>query len=196
MGKHIDDFERKLRFRLFSLRRLSERIPKELLKTVADGIFMSQIRYALPLFCPLKIEAPDPTPGSIHKIRVVFNDCLRLLTGVKPTEHRTIKSMLEEVGWLSINQMCAQTRLMEAWKSINQENYCMSDTLKVRQKGSYKTRSSDLVLLDHGEDGQHTSFVNPTSKIWNKAARDLKQAETLNQAKTSSRNYVIEKIPM
>ena len=193
--KHIDELERKLRFRLFSLRRLSERIPKKLLKTVADGIFMSQIRYALPLFCPLKIDASDPTPGSINKIRVVFNDCLRLLTGVKPTEHRTIKSMLEEVGWLSINQMCAQTRLMEAWKSINLENYCMSDNLKVRQKGAYKTRSSDLVLLDHGEDGVHTSFVNPTSKIWNKAARDLKQAETLDQAKKSIRKYVIEKVP-
>ena len=73
----------------------------------------------------------------------------------------------------------------------------MRDTLKVRQKGAYTTsRSSDLVLLDHGEDGLHTSIVNPTSKIWNKAARDLKQADTLDQAKKSIRNYVIEKIPM
>ena len=71
----------------------------------------------------------------------------------------------------------------------------MSDNLKVRQKGAYKTRSSELVLLDHGEDGTHTSFVNPTSKIWNKAARDLKQAETLDQAKKSIRKYVIEKVP-
>ena len=144
----------------------------------------------------LKIKEADPTPGNIHKIRVAFNDCLRLLTGVKPTEHRSIKSMLDELNWLSINQMSAQTRLMEAWKAINVDDYCMKDTLKIRTKGAYKTRSSDMVLLDHGDDGLHTGFANPTSKIWNKAPRKIKQAESIYQAKKSIRDYVAENIPI
>ena len=103
--------------------------------------------------------------------------------------------MLEELDWLSVNQMSAQTRLMEAWKAINLEDYCMKDTLKIRSKGAYRTRSSNLILLDHGNDGLHTGFVNPTSKIWNRASAKLEGAKTPNQAKNLIREYVKENIP-
>ena len=72
----------------------------------------------------------------------------------------------------------------------------MKDTLKIRNKGAYKTRSSDVVFLDHGEDGLHTGFANPTSKIWNKAPKTVKQAESSYQAKRLIREYVVEKIPI
>ena len=52
-----------------------------LMKSVAEGIFMSHIRYALPLYCPVKINDDDPTSGSITELKKVFNDCLRLLLG-------------------------------------------------------------------------------------------------------------------
>ena len=60
---HLDKLHQKLRHRLFTLRRLKEKLPPHLLKKVADGIFMSQVRYALPLYCPIKISETDPTPG-------------------------------------------------------------------------------------------------------------------------------------
>ena len=53
-----------------------------------------------------------------------------------------------------------------------------------------------MVFLDHGDDGQHTGFANPTSKIWNKAPRQVKQAESLHQAKKSIREYAVESIPI
>ena len=71
----------------------------------------------------------------------------------------------------------------------------MKDTLKIRKKGAYRTRSSNLVLLEHGDDGLHTGFANPTSKIWNRASAKLKEAKTLNQAKKLIREYVKENIP-
>ena len=56
----------------------------------------------------------DPLPGCISALKVVFNDCLRLLTCNKRTDHASIAAMLEEVGWLSVNQLAAETRLIEA----------------------------------------------------------------------------------
>ena len=53
---HIKNMVRKLNFRLFTLRRIKEKIPSNLLKSVADAIFMSHIRYALPLYCPVQID--------------------------------------------------------------------------------------------------------------------------------------------
>ena len=79
--QHVKELVRKLKFRLFKLRRLKEKLPNYLLKRVADGIFMSLIRYALPLYCPVQFEVEDPKPGSIDKLKKTFNDCIRLLTG-------------------------------------------------------------------------------------------------------------------
>ena len=56
---HVENLVKKLKFRLFTLRRLSHCIPRELLKSVACGIFLSVIRYGLPLYCPLRLREED-----------------------------------------------------------------------------------------------------------------------------------------
>ena len=92
---HVKNLVKKLKFRLFTLRRLSTCIPRDLLKSVACGIFLSVIRYGLPLYCPLRLKEDDPNPGILTELKVVFNDCMRLLTGNKREDHTSIKSMLE-----------------------------------------------------------------------------------------------------
>ena len=113
---HINNLVRKLNFRLFTLRRLNDKLPKFLLKRVCDAIFISHIRYGLPLYCPVQIKEDDPVPGCISALKVVFNDCLRLLTCNKRRDHASIAGMLEDVGWLSVNQLAVETRLIKAWK--------------------------------------------------------------------------------
>ena len=95
---HIKNLTRKLNFRLFTLRRINEKLPKFLLKRVAEAIFMSHVRYGLPLYCPVKIDESDPTPGCLDALKVAFNDCLRLLLGIHGTDHESIKNMLDELG--------------------------------------------------------------------------------------------------
>ena len=186
--EHIRKLVAKLRFRLFNLKRLSRQLPNNLLKRVADGIFMSHVRYGLSLFCPIEINSQDPHPVCIEKLRVVFNDCLRLLAGKTRSDHESIKNILEELDWLSLNQMAAESRLVEAWKTANLEDYCLKDTLKKRQKGTYATRSSNEEFFERGVDDLHGSagFVNPTAKIWNEAPKAVKSA------KRHIRNFVKE----
>ena len=105
-----------------------------LLKQIADGIFMSILRYGLPAYCPVRLREDEPKHSSIEKIRVVLNDCLRLLRNKKRRDHARIDDMLKELDWLSINQICAETRLVEAWKTVHDENYCMADILKLKKK--------------------------------------------------------------
>ena len=174
--KHIKELIRKLKYRMFKLKRLKGKLPNHLLKRVADGIYMSQIRYALPLYCPVQVGDEDPKPVNIEKLRKTFNDCLRLLTGHTLEDHKPIKEMLEELDWLSINQLAVETRLTEAWKSANFENYCMKDNLKARPRGAYNTRNNQEVYFYHSEDGRLTSFANKTAQIWNKAPKAIKEA--------------------
>ena len=146
---------------------------------------MSILRYGLPLYCPLRFKEDDPRPSSIEKIKVVFNDCLRLLTNRKRQDHGKIKDMLNELDWLSINQLCAETRLVEAWKTVHFDNYCMKDTVKIKEKSKYiSTRSDDQTLLETGQNDKFTngSFVHLTAKAWNCAPKSVKEAAKLHQA--------------
>ena len=126
---------------MFTLRRLSHCLPRDMLKSVACGIFLSLIRYGLPLYCPLRLKEEDPNPGILTELKVVFNDCLRLLTGNKREDHTSIKSMLEELDWSSINQLCGETRLIEAWKTVHFEKYCMKDVLSIKEKSQHMQRT-------------------------------------------------------
>ena len=182
----LTKLERNLKHRLFNLRRLAEHIPRTLLKTIADGIFMSVLRYGLPAHCPLRLKEEDQNHHSIDRIKVVFNDCLRLLTKRKRQDHGKIEDMLGELGWLSINQLNAETRLLEAWKSIHTEDYCMTDLLHVKPKNRHMgTRSDDETLLEQGKAHKFAngSFGQRTAQIWNAAPRDVKDASTLYTAK-------------
>ena len=190
---HISTLEKKLRHRLFSLRRLSEHIPRHLLKNVADGIFMSVLRYGLPLYCPLRLKSEDPNCASIHKIKMIFNDCLRLLTNRKRKDHVKVEDMLKELQWLSINQMCAETRLLEAWKTTNINDYCMQDIMKEKEKSNYmSTRSNDHHLFKTCPSDKFTnrSFAQRTAQIWNVAPKTIKEARSLSSAKSAIRTFV------
>ena len=154
---------------------------------------MSQVRYGLPLYCPVKIKEGDPSPGCIDQIEVAFNDCLRLLTGNKRSDQASIKSMLEELDWLSLNQLSAETRLVQAWKTAHVEDYCLQDTLSLRKKGGNPTRVSETVSFDPGVDCRITSsgtFVHQTAKLWNQAPKSIKTASSLEIAKREIRAYV------
>ena len=190
--EHLKKLVAKLKFRLFTLRRLSKQLPNNLLKRVADAIFMSHVRYGLLLYCRIETDPNDPHSVCIEKLRTVFNDCLRLLTGKSRTDHESITNMLDNLGWLSLNQMAAETRLVEAWKVSKNQSYCLNDILKRRHKSSYSTRSKDQDLFERGVNDIHGSagFVNPTARIWNKAPEDIRTAGTLTEAKRHIRKYV------
>ena len=129
-------------------------------------------------------------------LKKTFNDCLRLLTGNTLKDHKPIKDMLQELGWLSINQLAVETRLVEAWKIAHVEGYCLKDTLNSRHKSSYNTRSNQVTYFHHSEDGRFTSFANRTAKVWNKAPKDIKEAITLSQAKIRIRDFVNSEVPI
>ena len=68
---HLEKLESKLRSKLYSLRKLEQVLPKSILKKVAEGLFSSILRYALGLFCPIRIKDTDPQSHSINGIKTI-----------------------------------------------------------------------------------------------------------------------------
>ena len=123
---------------------------------------------------------------------------MRLLLGKVISDEVSIKSMLDDLGWLSINQLAAETRLIEAWKTVHLEDYCMKDVLKLRHKGNNNTRRNHVNFLDTGVEDIYgsSSFVNSTAKLWNKSPDSVKEAPSLSSAKKEIRRFVKEEIPI
>ena len=184
---HIEKLESNLRSRLYSLRKMEQFIPKSQLKDVADSIFVSILRYALGLYCPIRIKPDDPVPSSINAIRVTYNDVLRLLCNSKRDERKPIGELLGQLGWLSLNQMSCEVRLIEVWKSLNLEDYCLKDLFervnsrnseRIRLKSAFKSRLRE------------NSFHYPSVRIWNTAPSTVTHAKTESQARKAIRNFV------
>ena len=153
---------------------------------------MSVLRYGLPVYCPLRLKEEDPKYQSIDRIKVVFNDCLRLLTNKKRKDHARVEDMLKELGWLSLNQLCTETGLLEAWKSLHIENYCMQDLLHEKSKSNRGLRSDEQTLFEPKTEDKFAngSFLQKTTQIWNVAPKNIKESTTIHQARNAIRQYV------
>ena len=99
--------------------------------------------------------------------------------------------MLEELNWSSINQLCGETRLIEAWKRVHVEDYCIQDILPFRRKSQYMARSNEISLLEQGENNKYSNgrFLNMTSKIWNECPREIKEEKRFERAKILIKEY-------
>ena len=106
--------------------------------------------------------------------------------------------MLDKVGWLSINQLACQTRLVETWKALNQENYCLKEVFERVESGTINTRSSNKIKLkSHFKTRiRETSFQFPSVQLWNSAPKEITEAITEAKARAEIRKYVIENIPI
>ena len=189
---HIEKLESKLRSRLYSLRKMEQQVPKSLLKDIADSIFGSILRYALGLFCPIGINPNDPNPTSITGIKVIYHDVLRLLCNSKRKNHTSIESMLDQLGWLSINQLASEIRLLEVWKGLNQENYCMNEIFEKAESNNGKTRSAGLNKLKtvFKSKIRENSFAYPSVQLWNSAPSDITTETKESRARKAIRKYV------
>ena len=191
--KHLKKLEDELNYRLYKLRRIEQVLPRSILKKVADAIFCSILRYDLGIFCPIQISQNDPKPSSIQGIRVVYHNLLRLLCCTKRDSHTSIESMLEKLGWLSINQLSCEIRLIEVWKALNYENHCLQGLFEKAHTDKGITRSAGLNKLKScfKTKIRENSYSYPSIQLWNSAPSDVTTAETESKARKAIRNYVM-----
>ena len=56
----------------------------------------------------------------------------------------------EKLGWLSINQLACEVRLIEVWKALNLENHCLNSMFEKATSNQGITRSTGLNKLKVG----------------------------------------------
>ena len=109
-------------------------------------------------------------------------------------EKVSIKSMLEKFGLLSVNQLAAQIKLREVWKSI----YCEDYPIKLEpynpalEDGSHSLRPkqnrvfSDSFRLNKAK----ANFNVDAARVWNSAPTSIRGALTIHEAKKAINAFV------
>ena len=102
--------------------------------------------------------------------------------------------MHEDFGWLSVNQMIAEVRLVEAWKIVHDPSSPLHGTISFKESHTNVviTRSQHHPILDPGRPNKiaRNSFAAPTALVWNSAPNCIKEAKSCLIAKKLIRNYV------
>ena len=179
--------------RLFFIRRLKNNICQSALLKISDGIFMSKIRYGLQLLGRVRWNDSDPSCSDIEAIQKCQNKLLRILNGTRISDQVSTKSMLVKFKMLSVNQLMAQIKLFEMWKSIHVNNYPIHTELLSPNEDGLQTRASSSGL--HIKEGKVTNlsertFLNDAIHIWNQSPNEIKECVSLYSAKKAIKSFV------
>ena len=164
-------------------------VPRYLLKRVAEGIFMSKLRYGLAVFWPVRTKIDDPHSPAVKGIKVVFNRMLRILCGTVKQDRVSVKRMLEQLGWLSINQVAAEIRLTEVRKALNLNNG-LTDLFEKVQGSTRAATQNRIQLKGQRSKLKENSFLYPSVKLWNMAPLTVVMAKTESNARRAIREFV------
>ena len=99
---------------------------------------------------------------------------------------------MANLNMLSVNQVNAQVKITEIWKSRNIENYpihIQKLNYNPELRGTRASNRGDLVTEASTVKSQAT-FINDAIKVWNAAPLKIKTCKTLATAKKEIRKFV------
>ena len=178
--------------RMFVIKRIQNQVGKKSIKKIVDSLYTSKLRYGLPLLGKIKWKENDTQEKWLTDLQLNQNKMLRCMNGSKIVDRISSKSILDKHDLLSVNQMNAQTKLLEIWKASNLENYPTKLTKMVVSENMSTTRainSGKLVELGVSNLSKCT-FHNDAIKAWNVAPISIKSCKTIFAAKREIRIFV------
>ena len=179
--------------RLFFIRRLKNHVGLPTLLKISDSLFTSKIRYGLQLLGSVRWLESDPINQDFQAIQKCQNKLLRVLNGTKISDKVSTKSMLLKFKIKSVNQINAQIKLNEMWKSVNILNYPIKTNFLTRVDDVAQTRAVTNGLLKEtlATNSSQRSFIHDAAHIWNKTPLNIKQCKTYSSAKLAIKAFVI-----
>ena len=99
-------------------------------------------------FVPFSDHGINNDPFSYHlvedfkSIQKVQNDLMRYLTGCQLKDKVSIRSLLDKLNMVSVNQLNAQIKLLEMWKTLHIEDYPLKLQQQEIREGMATTRAA------------------------------------------------------
>ena len=193
-NEHFRTLQTALNQRLYIIRRLLNQIPKQKIMGIVHSLWMSKLRYGLQLCTRVTTKNEDRKTASMKALQLTQNRMLRVINGSRIKDMISIESMLSKFNLLSVNQLAAQIKITEVWKSINIDNYPVKldgynkheKTTDIELRAQPNRVFDDTFRLQISQQ----SFNADAAKLWNQVPDSIKSAKTLTAAKTATLKHV------
>jgi hypothetical protein len=191
---HFRSLRTSLNQRLFIIRRIARQIPKENLINVVHSLWVSKLRYGLQLCTATRLSSSETKSSNVKDLQLTQNRMLRAINGSKTSDRLSTESLLTKHNMLSVNQLAAQIKLKEAWKSLNYENYPIKfePYSKAPAEGSQtlRTKENRIFKDNYRLQKSKSSFHVDAARLWNAAPNTIRTAKTDYEAKRAILNFV------
>ena len=157
------------------------------------------MRYGLQLCIKVRLTNDDPTSADSKALQLTQNRMLRMINSNRIKDMVSNKSILEKFRLLSVNQTAASIKLVEVWKSFNQEGYPIAFepyNQNLLNQIHDLWPQSNRVLKDNCRLNKcKSSFSIDAARLWNAAPTEITAAPSLGLAKAAVRRYC-KNLPM
>ena len=162
------------------------------MKKISDSLFTSKIRYGVQLYGKIRIRDTDPTDSLLDRLQIAQNKFARFLHGTTLQDRINTKVIYKETNLLSCNQINAQIKLTEVWKSKNIKAYPTKwiNRNEVLKRTGLKNSNKPELLINGKTHVQSMTFINDAGKIWNEAPSNIKDSKSLITAKKFIKLFV------
>ena len=129
-----------------------------------------------------KEESKQKLLGSIQ---VAQNKLARFLNGNTLMDKISTSEILKQIGIPSVNQINAQTKLIQVWKSQQSSSFPTQWQRRNETIEDRRTRASHYNKLTELSGGQilTSTFISDAARIWNSAPESIKASTSLYMAK-------------
>ena len=180
-----------LRSRFYIIRRMRSHLSMKAVLKLVDGLFTSKIRYGLQLYGRVRRNDDSPMDDDLKTIQKVQNELMRYLTGCQLKDRVSVMTLLKKLNMVSVNQLNAQIKLLEIWKSVHIEEYPLKLTQLEPREGMATTRAATRGQpCDVGRTKlTQSTCISDAIKLWNEAPIEITESKTLYQAKKEIKKF-------
>ena len=140
------------------------------------------------------MSEPEPKTEMMKALQLTQNRMLRLLNNCRIKDRISSESILKKFKLLSVNQLAAQIKLNEVWKSINKDGYPIQldpYNSHLNQTGPMLRPQPNRVFNDSSRlHLAESSFTIDAARVWNHSPLDVRSATSLDIAKKRIRLFV------
>jgi len=195
---HVQNLKSKLLQRLHLMRHLGSFLPRHTLNMISDGIFNSQLRYALPLYLRPRLNGFDPMSSHLNELQVIHNDMIRLVGGVHRRDKVNMSVLRKSLKQTSINQMLCQALVTETRKIIQNDTVPSLKNIFMETGKSIietRARSNSVLRAPLVKTRAMEGFATHAPKIYNQLPTEVRESRKIEAFKNKLNAWIIEHIP-
>ena len=161
-----------------TIQQLGKMLPKTSRKLLAEGLVMSKLNYIMS-------QWGGTTNNHLMKAQRLQNKVAHWITG--SGRRVRISTLMEQVGWFSIQELVKIHSLIQIWKVINiSRPEFFNERIELTEDNLISTNRPRLQFTKLG-------FLWRTSKYWNNLPLDLRMTKTLPVFKRKLKNWTKER---